>query len=232
VCAPDHAFSGGLIHDGGNLKIPQHFSARTIPMGIHRVALIFDDHLRPDTTGVHVKRALAAFGEVVHFQPDHCDEIPPSGFDLYLRVDGDSDHRLPDSLHPRAYWAIDTHLAFPARFERSVACDLVFAAQQNGAERLRLAGTDSAVWLPLACDPAINRCHEIPKEYDFSFVGNAVSAPRAELLELDRLRTLPPDSRATFWDLQELALLPSEAESLLLDAEFPSDPVRDSRPNS
>jgi hypothetical protein len=55
--------------------------------------------------------------------------IPASGFDLYLSIDDDSDHRLPNSLRPRAYWAIDTHLDFPARFERSVPCDFVFPVQ-------------------------------------------------------------------------------------------------------
>jgi tetratricopeptide (TPR) repeat protein len=43
---------------------------------------------------------------------------------------------------------------------------------------------------------------------------------------LDRLRTFRPVPSFTFWDLQELALLRSEAESLLLDVEFPSDPFQ------
>src|SRR5262245_52682538 len=129
-------------------------------MAIRRVALIFDDRLRPDTTGVHVRRALAGLGEVVHFQPDQAPSIPAAGFDLYLSIDDDTDHRLPDSLHPRAYWAIDTHRDFSTRFERSVPCDLVFAAQRDGAERLCHVGITSAVWLPLACDPQIHRRHE------------------------------------------------------------------------
>ena len=41
---------------------------------------------------------------------------------------------------------------------------------------------------------------------------------------LDRLRGLRHGPRESFWDVQELALLQSEAESLLFDAEFPSDP--------
>ena len=35
-----------------------------------------------------------------------------------------------------------------------------------------------------------------------------------------------PDSSASFWDLQEIALLRSEAESVLFDAEFPRDPFQ------
>jgi hypothetical protein len=42
---------------------------------------------------------------------------------------------LPDSLRPRAYWAIDTHLDFPARFERSVACDAGGMPSSTGATR-------------------------------------------------------------------------------------------------
>ena len=106
-------------------------------MSIRRIALIFDDRIRPDTTGVYVRKALAGLVEVVHFQPEQAESIPSSGFDLYLSVDDDTEHRLPESLHPRAYWAIDTHRDFPARLGRAVACDLVFAAQRDGAERLR-----------------------------------------------------------------------------------------------
>jgi hypothetical protein len=41
---------------------------------------------------------------------------------------------------------------------------------------------------------------------------------------LERLRAARPDPSASFWELQELALLQSEAESVLFDAEFPNDP--------
>jgi Flp pilus assembly protein TadD len=56
--------------------------------------------------------------------------------------------------------------------------------------------------------------------------GNSAEARRW----LDRLRAWRPDSSTTFWDLQELALLRSEAESLLFDAEFPRDPFRVPKP--
>lgn len=88
---------------------------------------------------------MAGLVEVVHFQPGQAGSIPSSGFDLYLSIDDDTDHRLPESLHPRAYWAIDTHRDFPARFARSVACDTEFAAQRDGAERLRNAGIEFLV---------------------------------------------------------------------------------------
>ncbi len=43
---------------------------------------------------------------------------------------------------------------------------------------------------------------------------------------LDRLRALRPASSMSFWDLQQFALLQSEAEALLLDAGFPGDPFQ------
>jgi hypothetical protein len=49
-------------------------------------------------------------------------------------------------------------------------------------------------------------------------------------LWLDRLRGVQPDPRGSFWDLQELDLLRTEAESLLSDAGFPGDPFQGPRP--
>ncbi len=152
-------------------------------MPIRRVAVILDDQIRPDTAGVYVRRALAGLVEVVHFRPERADAIPRTGFDLYLSVDDDTEHRLPPELHPRAYWAIDTHRDFAARLRRSAGCDLVFAAQRDGAERLRAAGIESATWLPLACDPAVHRKHDVPKQYDVAFVGHIFPGPRDELLQ-------------------------------------------------
>jgi O-antigen biosynthesis protein len=96
------------------------------------------------------------------------------------------DAALPADLHPSAFWAIDTHLDFGRCLAQARTCDLTFAAQRDGAEALRRAGIRSATWLPLACDPAIHRQHDLPKQYDFSFVGNLFPGPRSDLL--DRLR--------------------------------------------
>jgi tetratricopeptide (TPR) repeat protein len=41
---------------------------------------------------------------------------------------------------------------------------------------------------------------------------------------LEQLRAWRPDPKTSFWDLQEVAVLRDEAESLLLDARFPLDP--------
>jgi spore maturation protein CgeB len=157
-------------------------------MNIRRVALIFDDQIRSDTTGVYVRRALASLGlaSVVHFQPEQADLIPGAGFDAYLSIDDDTEHRLPAHLRPRAYWAIDTHRDFQARLERAVACDVVFGAQRDGAEKLRAGGIESASWLPLACDPEVHCPHDVPKRYDVAFVGHTRPGPRNDLLEVIR----------------------------------------------
>ena len=45
-------------------------------MGIQKVAVIFDDWLRPDTTGVHCRKALRELVGVMHFHPDRIARSP------------------------------------------------------------------------------------------------------------------------------------------------------------
>ncbi len=66
---------------------------------------------------------------------------------------------------------------------------------------------------------------EGPGDWAYLALAHARSGRFAEARKwLDRLRGTPHDSRGSFWDSQELALLQGEAESLLFDAEFPRDP--------
>jgi predicted Zn-dependent protease len=68
---------------------------------------------------------------------------------------------------------------------------------------------------------------EIPTDWACLALAHAKKGDLAEARRsLERLRAARLDPSATFWDLQELALVRSEAESLLLDAGFPSDPFR------
>jgi glycosyltransferase involved in cell wall biosynthesis/tetratricopeptide (TPR) repeat protein/2-polyprenyl-3-methyl-5-hydroxy-6-metoxy-1,4-benzoquinol methylase len=157
-------------------------------MTIRRVAVIFDDRARPETTGVYCRRALERLVDVAHFQPDELDHVPREGRDLYFNIDDGFDYRLPSELRPSVFWAIDTHVNFDSCLRRARGFDLVFAAQRDGADRLRRAGIATAAWLPLACDPEIHRKHEIATQYDVAFVGNVFPGPRQELLELIRRR--------------------------------------------
>ena len=66
---------------------------------------------------------------------------------------------------------------------------------------------------------------EIPTDWAYLAIAHARKGSLAEARRwLERLRAARPDSSASFWDLQELALLRSEAESRIFDAGFPSDP--------
>jgi hypothetical protein len=47
---------------------------------------------------------------------------------------------------------------------------------------------------------------------------------------LERLRAAAPDPLGSFWEFQELAIVRSEAESMLFDAGFPSDPFHGPKP--
>jgi len=152
-------------------------------MSVKRIAVIFDNSLRPETTGLYCRRALGNLVEVEHYLPEELERIPPGAFDLFLNVDDGLNYRLPDSLRPAAYWAIDTHIEFERSRKKAECFDFVFTAQKDGAENLRKAGIDNAVWLPLACDPVIHRPYETKKIHDVCFVGNLFPGPRSELLE-------------------------------------------------
>jgi glycosyltransferase involved in cell wall biosynthesis len=127
--------------------------------------------------------SLQGLVEVVDFQPGQREEVP-SGFDLYLSVDDDTEHALPDRLRPLAYWTIHMHRSFDVRLERASRADFVLAAQRDGAEPLCQVGIESATWLPLGCDPEIHRRHDVVKTYGVLFVEHVFPGPRAEMLEL------------------------------------------------
>jgi O-antigen biosynthesis protein len=194
---------------------------------MHRVAIIFDDRTRPETTGVYCRRALATLTEVVFFHPEDLARIPTSGFDLYLVIDDGLDYALPAGLHPLVYWAIDTHIGFERSLARARQADFVFAAQRDGAERLRAACVESARWLPLACDAEIHGAEgggeegkrgggeegirggaegkEIGKQYEICFVGNLIPGVRYDLVRL--LRQFYPEmyvGNAYFQDMARI----------------------------
>jgi hypothetical protein len=89
-------------------------------------------------------------------------------------------------------------------------------------------------------DEAIVRLHEgiaaarekeIPTDWMYLALAHARKGNLADARRwLDRIRAVPDDSRASFWDSEELALLRGEAGSLLFDTQFPSDPFQDPSP--
>lgn len=147
-----------------------------------RIALIFDNQARPETTGFYCRRAFGKFVDVEHFLPEEISEIPEGKFDLFLNIDDGFQFHLPEHLRPAACWVIDTHMDYKWCLEKASRYDYVFAAQKDGALKLQIEGIESTQWLPLACDPEIHRSYQEEIRYDFSFVGNLVGRERNALL--------------------------------------------------
>lgn len=82
------------------------------------VAVVFDDSMRPDTTGVYCQRALrelcaaGKIGKLEHLRPKALHDSRDSDHDLWLLIDDGLEYDLPSSRPPIAWWAIDTHLNF------------------------------------------------------------------------------------------------------------------------
>ncbi len=146
-----------------------------------RIALLYDDIVRPDTTGVYCKNALENRCEVTHFQPTDLDNVP-SGFDLYLFIDDGFRYFLPERLKPSAWWVIDTHLNYDENLRSVGQFDYLFTAQKDGAQRFRADGILSPKWLPLACDPNQHKKVKTGKKYDVVFVGNILGVEREKCL--------------------------------------------------
>lgn len=178
-----------------------------------RVAVIFDNQARPDTTGFYCLRALEKICQATHVLPAKVHTLEP-GFDLYLNIDDSLRYLVPARLRPSAFWVIDTHLQLAWDCHKARAYDWVFAAQKNGAAALRSEGLEGASWLPLACDPELHRRHpEVECDRDVVFVGNVFPGPRQELLE-SMARSFPNHffGRAFF---DEMAALLSTGRILL-----------------
>ena len=78
---------------------------------------------------------------------------------------------------------------------------------------------------------AVAKGAEAPGDWAFLAIAHARKGSSGEARQwLDRLRSVKHDPRESFWEIQELALLRSEAESLLFDAGFPSDPFHAATP--
>jgi GT2 family glycosyltransferase/tetratricopeptide (TPR) repeat protein len=165
------------------LLVPENEPKRTFET-IKRVAVIFDNRLRPDTTGGYCLRALRQLVHAEHVLPDQLDRLSGEKFDLYINIDDGLTYQLPPSLRPCVLWAIDTHLAPERLIGRGRQIDFVFAAQREGVALLRQQRVNCLGWLPLACDPEIHRPHEIKKSLNICFVAHLNTPQRQALAEL------------------------------------------------
>ena len=146
-----------------------------------RIALVFD-RLREDTSGIYFERALTQLGvHAEHFWLRDAAQIPTE-FDVYLRIDhGDYVDDLPDRLHPKAFYMLDTHLPHPLRAMRRAAprYDVLFCAQREA-----LRWFPGARWVPLGCDPAwLAGGQGQPARYAVGFVGTSGGVPRKFYLQ-------------------------------------------------
>ncbi len=139
--------------------------------GQMKIAIVFDNQRRPDTTGFYCLRALRRRHEVTHFLPQDLSRAEPGRYDAYLNIDDGLAYGFPRSLRPSIFWAIDTHIKPERCLNKARDFDHVFCAQRPGAEEMRKRGIP-ARWCPLAFDPEIHRKHPLPKILDVSFVGN------------------------------------------------------------
>ena len=153
------------------------------------VAIVFDNTLRPETTGVYCRRAMSELvrdgllGSVEHLLPQQLSKMDQKQFDLVLFIDDGLDYAIPVFDCPSGFWAIDTHLNFARSLSKSRQATWTFAAQKNGASELQKSGISQVVWLPLACDPLRHGKQDVQPQFDVSFVGNIFPGPRSELIK-------------------------------------------------
>jgi len=151
-----------------------------------RVALAFDK-IREDTVGIYFERACQTLGiHFDHFWTRNASAIP-LGYDLYLRIDhGDYQDDLPTHLHPKVFYATDTHLPKSWRRIRRVAnrYDLMCCAHRPAAGLL-----PNGAWVPVACDPDLHSSAPADeKRWDVAFVGTEGGVPRKFYLQALRER--------------------------------------------
>lgn len=125
-------------------------------MTLRRLARIYDNYPRPETTGLCCRQELAPLIPVEHTLPADAIHVRRREYDAAIAIDYGLDYLLPTSIRPLVYWAIDTHLNYARSKQRAESCDLVFTAQLSGAEQLRADGESTATWLSLACDPDLH----------------------------------------------------------------------------
>jgi len=140
----------------------------------------------------------------------------PEQPDLYLHVDSGSAWYFPRGLTnlpcPTACYLIDVHIQPKAQLARALFFDYAFSAQRDFVDVLRRAGHPHAYWLPLACDPALNRRYDLPKRYDIGFIGatgKGYERRRALLERLGRRYTINDYRRP--YTPREMARLYSES---------------------
>ena len=137
---------------------------------------------------------------------------------LALGVQGLDDYRVPIAWFERrlADVPVPPPIYHPYYFPNALGALLIRAGRIDEAIARLNEGTAAAKEA---------KFQDYPTDWAYLALAHARKGNFAEARRwLEQLRTFRPASSISFWDLQELALLRSEAESLLFDAEFPGDP--------
>ena len=139
------------------------------------IVTLYNNRVRPDTTGIYVSEALRRLGHTVKHVIPSADGVD-GGADMYLLVDDGFDYET--DIKPLTYWAIDTHVSYGQQLEKAKQAETVFAAQKEGAARLSKDLGREVKWKPLACDDMLHAYYgNSPKKYDICFVGTCDMNP-------------------------------------------------------
>jgi hypothetical protein len=172
-----------------------------------RLAIVFEP-THEHALAWHLVRAAEALGlDVTRYDIRRAAAIP-AAHDLYLRVDyGDyGQGELPEPLHPRLFYAIDTHLAhsWPKIQRIAPHYDLVCCAQRRAAEAL-----PNGAWVALGFDPDAHGARPLPLRWDVACVGTEGGIPRKFYLQA--LRERYPNSLIGCAPARELGAIYSQA---------------------
>jgi hypothetical protein len=112
------------------------------------IAALFDNRLRPDTTGLYCYLALRETTDCFHMIPEQLSRAVRA--DFYLQIDDGTSSAIPEHFRPSALWAIDTHLSLERLLSGARRFDFVFCAQRPAVDIFLRAGLARVSWLPLA----------------------------------------------------------------------------------
>lgn len=135
------------------------------------LAIIFDDRIRPDTTGVYMRIALRKLCRVTHLLPEEATANRLKQFDHILRVDDGLDYRIPTVSVDKSYWVIDSHLRPDFYLSQLSQYQHVFVAQKSDHVKWNRRGVSSH-WLPVACCDTTHKDFKLRRDIDVAFIGN------------------------------------------------------------
>jgi len=192
-----------------------------------RLAVYFENRLgRNDGNPLYILSCLKRRQDKSLLEVDHLIPDPENGrlknfgtYDAHLWIDWGEDALagiLPYKPvfppgKPLIYWASDTHInngiqgdSYPYRLECAKQADVVFVAQKQAVEKMKMDGVPNPIWLPHAvelsayCDvdsiqfkKGSNGAYDgtpkpynfLTKKYDVGFVGHVNSENRIEFLD-------------------------------------------------